>query len=236
MTWTYRRPGGLAVLAAAAAIGLAACGGGGSSTPHVANLGSSGNDPGSTNGSGSSTTAPSGSNPTQLLDQWATCIRGHGDPSQVDPTIDSNNDIDINMTNVSATLADEVHGSTGPCSNYLLAAENQLRGGQPAPTDNPVTDLKYAECMRANGVPDYPDPNGSGKTNLLNIDTNSAVFQNADELCTKKVGEKYYPPGKEMPGVVIVRSCTPPPGKKCPTGGPLPGSGGVRPAPTGNAG
>ena len=25
-------------------------------------------------------------NPTQLLDEWATCMRGHGDPSQADPT------------------------------------------------------------------------------------------------------------------------------------------------------
>ena len=238
MTWTYRRPGGLAVLAAAAAIGLAACSGGGSSTPHVANLGSSGNDPGSTVGGGDSTTAPSGSNPTQLLDQWATCIRGHGDPSQVDPIIDSNKDIQISMTNVSQTLSSEVHGSTGPCSNYLLAAENQLRGGQPAPTDNPATDLKYAECMRANGVPKYPDPNGSteGPSFItLGIDTNSPVFENADKLCTKKVGETYYPPGKEMPGVVIVTSCNAPPGKKCPIGPPQPG-GGNRPAPTGNAG
>jgi hypothetical protein len=236
MTWTYRRPGGLAVLAAAAAIGLAACGGGGSSTPHVANLGSSGNDPGSTDGSGNSTTAPSGGNPTQLLDQWATCIRGHGDRNQVDPTIDSNKDIQISMTNVSQTLSSEVHGSTGPCSNYLLAAQNALRGGQPAPTDNPVADLKYAECMRANGVPTYPDPNASGKTNLLGVDTNSAVFQNADKLCTKKVGERYYPPGTEAPGVVIVRSCNAPPGMKCPSGGPPPGGGGVRPAPSGSAG
>lgn len=243
MTRMYRRPGALAVLVAAAALGLAACSGGGSSAPHVASLGGSSNDPGSTDGGGSSTTAPSSGNPTQLLDQWAACIRKHGDPSQVDPTIDSNKDIDIHMTNVSETLANEVHGSTGPCSNYLLAAENALRGGQPAPqAPSMAVQLKYAQCMRANGVPKYPDPNGSTRGPsfiTLGIDTNSAVFQNADKLCTKKVGETYYPPGKEMPGVVIVSSCNAPPGMKCPSGGPPPGGGNgnrPRPAPTGNGG
>ncbi len=241
MTTAYRRSGGLAVLVAAAAIGLAACGGG-SSTPHVASLGSSsGNDSGSTDGSGSSTTAPSSGNPTQLLDQWAACIRKHGDPSQVDPTIDSNKDIQINMNNVSDTLANEVHGSTGPCSNYLLAAENQLRGGQPAPQAPPMaTQLKYAECMRANGVPKYPDPNGSteGPSFIaLGIDSNSPVFQNADKVCSKKVGMPYYAPGYEVPGVVIVSSCNAPPGKQCPSGGPQPGGGNrPRPAPSGSAG
>lgn len=241
MTRMYRRPGGLAVLVAAAAIGLAACSGGGSSAPHVASLGSS-DGSGSTDPGGSSTTAPSSGNPTQLLDQWAACIRGHGDPSQVDPTIDSNKDIDINMTNVSTTLSNEVHGSTGPCSNYLLAAENALRGGQPPPqAPSLAVQLKYAECMRASGVPKYPDPNGSSRGPsfiALGIDTNSPVFQNADKLCSKKVGMPYYAPGYEVPGVVIVSSCNAPPGVKCPSGGPPPGGGGnrPRPAPSGNAG
>jgi hypothetical protein len=26
-------------------------------------------------------------NPTRLVDEWATCMRSHGDPNQVDPTI-----------------------------------------------------------------------------------------------------------------------------------------------------
>ena len=78
------------------------------------------------------TTQPIG-NPTLLLDEWAACIRSHGDPNQVDPTIDANKDIEITMRNVSPTLSSAVHGSTGPCSNYLLSAEAALRGGQAAP-------------------------------------------------------------------------------------------------------
>jgi hypothetical protein len=219
MTKTYRRSGGLAALLAAAAIGLAACSSG-SSAPQVASLGNS-----SGNGSGNSTATESGS-PAQLLDEWATCIRSHGDPNQADPTIDANKDIDITMNNVSQTLAGEVHGSTGPCSNYLLAAQNALRGGQPAPqAPSLAVQLKYAECMRANGVPKYPDPNGSGSTNVRDLDPDSPTFQNATEACDKKTGEPYYAPGTEAPGVVIVTSCNAPAGRHCPSGGPG-GSGG----------
>jgi hypothetical protein len=234
MTTTCRRPGGLAVLVAAAAIGLAACSGS-PSTPQVASLGSS-----SGNGSGSSTTAPSAGNPTQVLDEWAACIRRHGDPNQADPTIDANKDIEITMNNVPQALSSEVHGSTGPCSNYLLAAETALRGGQPSPTYNPVTAVKFSECMRANGVPNYPDPSANGETNFrgTGVDPNSTAVQNATKTCDKKLGERYYAPGTEMPGVVIVTGCNAPAGMQCPNGGPPSGGGGnrPRPVPSGNGG
>lgn len=231
MTRTCQRLSGLAVLVAAAAIGLAACGGP-SGTPQVASLGN-----GSSKGSGGSSD-PQAGNPTKLLDEWTVCIRTHGDPSQVDPTIDSNKDIQITMISVPQALADEVHGGTGPCSNYLNAASLALSGGQPQPTDNPSQDLKYAQCMRANGVPKFPDPDASGRTYVGNLDPNSPTFQNADRLCTEKVGQKYYPPGTEAPGVIVVTSCTAPPGMKCPSGGPGAGNGGggPRPVPSGNGG
>jgi hypothetical protein len=220
MTTTYRRCGGLALLAAAAAIGLAACSGG-SSAPQVASLGNSSAPSAGSGGGGARSTASGSGNATELLDQWATCIRGHGDPSQADPTVDSNRDIDITMDNVSSTLAGEVHGGTGPCSSYLTAAAAALRGGQSAPqAPSLAVQLKYAECMRANGVPKFPDPNGSQDQYIGNLDPNSPTFENADKVCSKKTDETYYAPGTAPPGVITVRSCNPPPGKQCPAGGP----------------
>ena len=77
MPTTHRRRwGGRMAVLAGAAIGLAACSG--PDAPDVAGLGKSRH-----NGS-VSTTYPTGS-PTRLLDEWATCMRSHGDPDQVDP-------------------------------------------------------------------------------------------------------------------------------------------------------
>jgi len=230
MTTAYRRPGGFALLAAAAAIGLAACSGGSGTTPHVASLGSSGDGSGSSAGGGNSAGAAPAGNATKLLDEWATCMRGHGDPSQTDPTIDTDKVIHIYMTNVSQALSSQAHGSTGPCSKYELAAENALRGGQPPPQAPPLAaQLKYAECMRANGVPDYPDPNGNPEQSLGSVDTSSATFHNANQLCVKKTGmPAYWATGTGVPGEVEVQSCNAPPGKQCPSGGP--GSGGATPS------
>jgi hypothetical protein len=210
--------GGLVVLVAVAALALAACSSG-PSAPQVASLGQhSGHD------SGTTTTTPSAGDPTRLLDEWTNCIRSNGDPNQADPTIDSNKDIDITMDNVSQTLENEVHGSTGPCSNYLLAAENALRGGQPALQEpSAAQQAKYADCMRTHGVPNYPNPNpATGKTdfNGTGVDLNSPTFNNADKFCTEQAGQKYYPPGTEAPGVVKVTGFNGPPGVKPPSGPP----------------
>lgn len=228
MTPAGRRLAGLAVLAAAA-LGLAGCSHG-ASPPQVAGLGSSsgtsssGTNGASSGGAGPSTASLPAGNATQLLDQWAACMRSHGDPSQTDPTIDADKVIHISMRNVSAALSNEAHGSTGPCSKYELAAENALRGGQPSPQAPPLAaQLKFAQCMRANGVPNYTDPNGSSDTNLngAGIDPNTPAYQNANTLCVKKTGmPAYWATGTGVPGEVEVQSCNPPPGRQCPTGGP----------------
>jgi hypothetical protein len=245
----YRRSGALVVLAAAATILLAACGGG-SDPLQIASLGTSttlgtssatsggqdstattaGKDGSATTGSkGSPTTGDSNGNATAMLIEWTTCIRSHGDPNQVDPTIDSNKDINITMVNVSEAMASEVHGSTGPCSNYLVAAANVLRAGQPAPTaPDAAQAAKYVDCMRANGVPNYPNPSPDGKTDFYTAGVNpdSPIFEKADKLCSKKSGIPYYAPGAEAPGVVKVTSCN----GGCPNGGRPPGSNGAPPA------
>lgn len=231
MTRTCRRRGGLVVLVAAAGITLAACSHGPSS-PRVARLPtgsahSSGDPASGSSGSGGSAGAGSKGNATQLVDKWAACMRTHGDPSQSDPVINSDSDIEISMTNVSQAMASQVHDSSGPCGHYLTAASSALRDGQPMPKGPDQAQLlRYAQCMQANGVPKYPDPvPGSTETNLNNIgmSTTSPVFEKANNLCAKKTG---VPSGNGPgpAGVVQVQSCNAPPGKQCPSGGP--GSGG----------
>ena len=147
MTKAFQRSGGLAALAAAAVIGLAACGG--SKSPHVASLSN-----GSDNSTGSTTTTLPKGNPTQLLDEWAACMRSHGDPNQVDPTIDANKVIHITFGG--SGPAGFGKGSNDPCSAYLTAASTALRGGRPLPKPDPVKLEKFSQCMRAHGIPDFP--------------------------------------------------------------------------------
>jgi len=55
-------------------------------------------------------------------------------------------------------------------------------------TANPQKALKLSECMRANGVPSFPDPNGQGVIQGSGIDPNSAAFQKATQACSKDLG------------------------------------------------
>jgi len=190
-----------AALAAAASLGLAACGGS-SKSPGVANLNGSNNHNAVT-----TTTLPKG-NPTQLLDEWASCMRQNGDPNQVDPTIDANGVIHIHYGTPppggggsgSAGAVKTIGGGggpggpgSGPCDAYLTAASTALRGGKPMQRPDPAKLIKYSECMRANGVPDFPDPNPTGGLSLQvhpgsDLDPQNATFQDASKLCTKKTG------------------------------------------------
>jgi hypothetical protein len=177
-----------------AAIGLAACG-------------------------GSSAAQPKG-NPAQLLDEWAACMRSHGDLGQADPAVDAHNDIYITIPTGpdEQAVSERVHGGGGPCSTYLSAASLALSGGQPLPTDNPAQDARFAQCMRANGVPDYPDPAG-GETNFngTGVDPNGPIVRNSTKVCDDKIGIPYNN-GNPPPGDITVTGCQAPADLVCPNG------------------
>lgn len=203
----------LAVLSAVVAgtILLTAACGSGASSPHVASLGTgsgngSGNPAGSGNGSGNPVTAAPKGNPTQLLDEWAACMRRHSDPTQADPTIDANKVIHITMPSgfPGGLFGQNGHG-TGPglhCASYLTAAQTALQAGYSAPKAPSQAELvKYAECMRANGIADFPDPvNGSLQLNHAKADEwTSPAFQKAVKVCAQQTGVHLSGPGGTPP-------------------------------------
>jgi hypothetical protein len=204
---------GLMVIIAGAALLTAACGGGSGTTQGVASLGTSSghsgaNTAGSGDGGGSSATAAPKGNPTQLLDQWAACMRSHGDPTQADPTIDANKVIHITMPEgfPGGLFGQNGHG-TGPgvhCASYLTAAQTALQAGySPPKAPSQAALLKYAECMRANGVPDFPDPVGGSlqfnRATMPPDELTSPAFQKAVKVCTQQTGVHLSGPGGTPP-------------------------------------
>ncbi len=223
-TASRRRPGrmwpagpGLLAVVVSTALLTAACGSA-ASTPQVASLGnsssaSSGSPAGSGHGGGSSTPAPSHGNPVRLLDEWASCMRSHGDPGQADPTIDANKVIHVTML---PSVPGGLYGSDGQarsgpgshCGTYLTDASTELRSGQPAPKAPSQAELvKYARCMRANGIPDFPDPSGAGGFSLNaasggDLNHNSPALQQAARACSAKTGMHPLGGGTPAPGTI----------------------------------
>jgi hypothetical protein len=89
----------------------------------------------------------------------------------------------------------------------MTAAQTALRGGEPPPQPDDATALKFAQCMRANGIPDYPDPSGSGQSAVRatpgsDLDPDNPTFQAASALCGTKTGFAKFAGGPPQPGTI----------------------------------
>jgi hypothetical protein len=119
--------------------------------------------------------------------KYSGCIRTHGVADFPDPTIGSNglpnwaaNPNDPNSSDNSAGFpaaqraCKEDRPSLGPQTSAEKATANAAA-------------LKYAVCMRSNGVPNFPDPNGQGLIQINNatgtLDPSSPQFQKAAAAC-----------------------------------------------------
>jgi len=164
---TYRRSGGLALLAAAATIALAACAG--SKSPSIANIATttSSSAAGSTNATSGG--ASSGSPPSQTQLQhdslnYAQCMRANGVPNFPDPK-------------AGGGLFFQAGAGIDPSSPAFEAAQAKCKkllpnGGPPAPgtPTHPSAQalaqmVQVAQCMRRHGISDFPDPTTSVPSN-----------------------------------------------------------------------
>ncbi len=84
----------------------------------------------------------------------------------------------------------------GTAAAVLLLGACSTGAGTPGGSSTPGTSsasssggmLAYSQCMRAQGVAGFPDPNAQGKIDLgsnQKFDPNSAIFQAADAKCKK---------------------------------------------------
>jgi hypothetical protein len=228
------RAGGLAVLAVVAALGLTACGG--SRTPHVVSLGrpdASARSATVGGARGTATPRPKANSPTALVDAWAACMRSHGDPSQPDPVIDSHAVINITAPPIrpGELAAANAHDAVGACGRYLVKAQTELRAEDPVQDPQGVptsTAVPFANCMRANGVPNYPYPSGpdDSTTNFTGtgVNPNSPHVVKVNDYCGKKLGlPAWWINGWGPPGDIVVKpavtphipGCDPPWRKGC---------------------
>jgi hypothetical protein len=211
--------GGVAVLAVLAALGQAV-GGGGSSPRGAASLGRSDGSAGSTSAGGArsaATSQPKDDNPTGLVDAWASCMRSHGVPGQTDPVIDSHGVINITAPPLGPGEpgpSANAHDAGGACSRYLVKAQTELRAEDPVADPQGVptsTAVPFANCMRANGVPDYPYPSGPDDSttnfNGTGVNPNSPNVVKVNDYCGKKLElPTWWINGWGPPGDISVKS------------------------------
>lgn len=93
--------------------------------------------------------ATGGSTRAQAALAYARCMRSHGVPDFPDPDPDGN-------FNLPSSPASSQEAAANQVCNHLLDVGTQLNAAQ---TQHALRQLvKYAQCMRAHGVPNFPDP------------------------------------------------------------------------------
>ncbi|HTD10098.1 MAG TPA: hypothetical protein VK680_14530 [Solirubrobacteraceae bacterium] len=187
---------------------LAAGCGGGAKTPTVAHLGSSSSssdlsaNSGSSSssvGSSSSSTGNSSSSaggshsdsasPGSEAVAYSACVRAHGVPNFPDPKVTvSGNGVKVAI-GINPSISSNPHfKSAQQACNKLLPG-----GGPGGESSHPISPqeqsqyLKAAACIRAHGIPSFPDPTFSGGgvhlPKTAGLDLHSSQVRAAEEAC-----------------------------------------------------
>ena len=159
----------LRVTLTAVLIGLAVLAGGcgGTKSPRVAGGG----------------TGSSSSGALAQFEAYARCMRSHGIPDFPDPTTSPGGGVSIQINGGPGSDLDR--------NNPRFQAANEAchslepGGGQP-PAQSATkiaAEVKWAHCMRAHGLPSFPDPDSQGAFDSSKFNQSTPAFQSASNAC-----------------------------------------------------
>jgi hypothetical protein len=89
-----------------------------------------------------------------------------------------------------------VGGSSSPSNGH-----NESQAVMKPVGASAAQELRYAKCMRANGEPNFPDPNSQGAFSFgsaQGIDANSTQFQAAQSKCGKDLPHPSFSPAQQQ--------------------------------------
>jgi hypothetical protein len=127
--------------------------------------------------------------------EFAKCMRANGIPEFPDPETSDKRRFSVTIPD--GTPKETVDKAMEACRAFMP------NGGRPGRVDPAITAKlrELSRCMRANGVPDFPDPSADGGIQLRRekdgsgIDPESAAFKKAEEAC-----KKFRPEPRERDG------------------------------------
>jgi len=121
--------------------------------------------------------------------QFSECARANGKPSFPDPVLDARGALSF-----PGVSKDDLKDIERPCGAILQQVSNLYGGGNQTPSAEQMQAMRqFAECFRANGVPEWPDPNLDGTFPIvgtpleaeLNRDPLPQRFVNARRMCDR---------------------------------------------------
>jgi hypothetical protein len=135
------------------------------------------------------TDASGSSAPADAL-TFAKCMRDNGLPDFKDPEVGKG------MGDGVDTNSEVFKKAMNTCKGLMPAGTVTADPGQ---VWSSADKLKYAKCMRDNGVPNFPDPDSNGGF-ALSTDPNTPQFKAAATACAKYQPEGLRQPSGQQPG------------------------------------
>ena len=127
---------------------------------------------------------------------YSECMRDNGITDFPDPERNGENAVGLSLPE-----------GTDPQDEDFKAAEEACKDLTPGPAEGETIDpeiyaalLEYSECMRENGIDDFPDPEPGGGIMMngdMGFDPQSEEFQAADEACADLRPERGGEPGND---------------------------------------
>ena len=99
-----------------------------------------------------------GESPAQIWHELVTCARTHGDPGLPDPTID-----DQGQAHWPSGTAEPSTDTISACQSIYNRLPASVRASGPPDIQ---MEIKFAQCLRTHGLPDWPDPQPDGNYRL----------------------------------------------------------------------
>ena len=99
--------------------------------------------------------------------QYSNCMRTHGVPNFADPKISvSGTELFMQNPQMSATevASPAYQSASGACAKYL--PQQPQTPGTTGAGNSQQQAVRFADCMRAHGVPNFPDPTTGGAFKL----------------------------------------------------------------------
>ncbi len=127
-----------------------------------------------------------GGGPSAVLakfEAYATCMRGHGIPDFPDPTSSPGGGVSFQINGGPGSDLDHNNPS-------FIAADQACRPLLPGGTQSTAQpaakiaeEVKWAQCMRAHGLPSFPDPDRQGAFDSSRFNESTPAFQTASNAC-----------------------------------------------------
>jgi hypothetical protein len=173
------RAGGLAAaLATSAVVLLAACAG--SSNPSTGADGSS--SAASSSAAGGDNTKSLAASPSTQANvlKFSRCMRSHGVPNFPDPK--NGGELSLVGTGVNRN-SPAFQSASKACQSLMPGGVGGVGPSGQKSDMSRAQGLSLAKCMRAHGVPNFPDPDASGAIPPGSVDLNSPQVKSAFQAC-----------------------------------------------------